>query len=305
MRWPCYDLGEIRRSGRFGHYEGHLVAIDTTSRATHVFNTLCSDKPELLTQSAGRSTYCDAVLHGVWPRGGAIVDQMQGSPTAGQVFIVTGNGPYNGSTNWGDSVLRLALTPSGLGLRDAYTPTNQATLTTYDQDLSSTSPILLPRQPGSHPWLALQGGKDNTLRLIDRANMSGKGGPGHLGGELLSIPFPQGGNVMLTTGIAWRDGSAGTWIYMANGSGLAALRLTVPNGAPKLQVAWKNGDPATSPLLAGGVLYDASYNGNVLAYNPLTGRLLWISSRSGSGGQIGDAHWQSPMVANGQVVVPD
>lgn len=289
--------------GDFGHYDGHLVAIDTTNRSMSVFNTLCSDKPELLVRTAGANNYCGDVQNGVWARGGAVVDQMRGSPTAGQVFIVTGNGPYNGSTDWGDSVLRLALTSSGLNLRDTYTPTNQADLNSNDQDLGSTTPILLPRQPGPHPWLALQGGKDSTLRLLDRANMSGKGGPGHTGGELLSIPFPQGGGVVLTSGIAWQDGSGATWIYIANNSGLAALRLTVQGGTPKLAPVWKNSDPATSPLLAGGVLYDA-YSGDVRAYDPRTGRLLWRSS-SVSGGQIGDVHWQSPMVGNGQVVMPD
>jgi outer membrane protein assembly factor BamB len=283
--------------GDFGHYDGHLVAIDTTSRATRVFNTLCSDKPALLVQNPGPSNYCGDIQNGVWARGGAVVDQMPGSPTAGQAFIVTGNGPYNGSTDWGDSVLRLALTTTGIALRDAYTPTNQADLNSSDEDLGSTAPIMLPRQPGAHPWLALQGGKDDTLRLFDRANMSGRGGPGHLGGELLSIPFPQGGGTMFTMGIAWQDGGA-TWIYLANGSGLVALHLSIQGGAPRLQQVWRSADPATSPLLAGGALYAAS-GGYLRAYDPRTGRLLWRSS------QIGEVHWESPMAANGQVIMPD
>lgn len=288
--------------GDFGHYEGHLVAIDTTTRSTHVFNTLCSDKTQLLVESPGPANYCGAVLNGVWARGGAVVDQMPGSPSAGQIFIVTGNGPYDGRTNWGDSVLRLSLTSSGLELRDAYTPTIQSDLASSDADLGSTTPILLPKMPGAHPWLALQGGKDNRLRLLDRTNLSGKGGPGHLGGELASIPMPQGG-AMLTAGLFWQDGST-TWIYVANTNGIAALQIVVRNGTPQLSKAWVSPAYSTSPVLAGGVLYSGGDSG-LHAFDPRTGRILWSSTGSSAGGNIGGVHWQSPLVANGEVVMPD
>src|SRR6185437_5873847 len=104
------------------------------------------------------------VQSGMWARSGTVVDLMHGSPTESSIFAVTGNGEYNYSTNWGDTVLRLNLGSGGFVLKDTYTPTDFAHLDSSDLDLGSTAPILLPRQSGTHPWLAVQGGKDGFLR---------------------------------------------------------------------------------------------------------------------------------------------
>ena len=40
------------------------------------------------------------------------------------MLIATGNAPYNGTTDFGDSLIELTL--PGLKLRQAYTPTDQA-----------------------------------------------------------------------------------------------------------------------------------------------------------------------------------
>lgn len=282
--------------GDFGHYQGHVAAIDTGSRAVRVFNTLCSDRPALLAESPGPANYCPDALSGVWARAGTVVDTMQGSPTAGQIFIATGNGVFDGRIRWGDSVLRLAADPGKLQLRDSYTPGVQNDLYQSDADLGSSTPILLPRQPGARPWLALQGGKDNRLRLLDRANLSGANATGHLGGELASIPMPLGGD-MLTTGITWQDSHGVTWIAVGDGQGLATLRLSTAAGRPQLRTAWSIGGTATSPLLANGVLFVSGDNA-VRAVDAATGRILWT-------GSIGGIHWQSPLVANGRVVVAD
>jgi hypothetical protein len=229
------------------------------------------------------------------------VDAAPSSPSRGNVFFVTGNGPYDGRTNWGDTVLRLSLGPSGFNLRDAFTPPNQEELNQSDADLGSTTPILLPQQPGAHPWLALQGGKDNTLRLFDRADMSGQHGPGHLGGALASTPMPQGGD-MFSTGISWQD-SAGTWIVVGDFQGIAALKLTIQGGVPHLTTAWLDRGPTSSPVLADGVLLAAG-DGVIRALDPHSGKLLW-SSAEGEGGTIGRVHWESPIVVNGRVFMPD
>ena len=279
------------------------MAVNTVSRSVSVFNTLCSAIPRLPPGAPGSANYCPSEQSGVWARDGAVVDMMPGSPTLGQIYIVTGNGPYDGRSNWGDSVLRLQITSSGLRLVDAYTPTSQADLNTQDADLGSTTPILLPRQSGPHPWLAVQGGKDDVLRLLDRANLSGRGGPGHLGGELLSIPMPQHGP-MRTAGLTWQDTPANTWVFLANENGLAAVRLTSSARGVTMRTAWMAHGGFTSPILAGGMLFAAG-NGNVEAFDPLKGSLLWSSGQPSAGGSIGGVHWQSPIVVNSMLFMPD
>jgi hypothetical protein len=128
--------------GDYGHYVGHLVAIDLATGQANVFNTLCSNLTTLLTDQAGASNYCPDRQSGVWGRGGAVVD-----PTNGHVYLATGNGPWNGTTDWGDSVLELDA--SGTALLDSYTPTNWQSLDNNDTDLGSIAPVLLPSQPTS------------------------------------------------------------------------------------------------------------------------------------------------------------
>ncbi|HXT35078.1 MAG TPA: PQQ-binding-like beta-propeller repeat protein [Chloroflexota bacterium] len=288
--------------GDAGNYDGHIVAINTRNRRMGVFNSLCATISRLIPEPEG-SPSCGHVQSGIWARAGTVVDTMSGSPTQGDIFTATGNGAYDGVNNWGDSVLRLTLAGTAMALKDAYTPNAFAMLDSQDLDLGSTTPILAPRQPGPHPWLAVQGGKDNYLRVLNRADLSGRGGLGHTSGELSALAIPQGGQ-MPTAGIAWADSSGKTWIFYTTDKGIGALRLTISNGRPTLQLAWVHYDTYSSPLLAGGVLY-AAESGALRAFNPVTGVQLWSSSLASAGGDIQGVHWESPTVVNGRVYMPD
>ena len=162
----------------------------------------------------------------------------------------TGNGAYDGSNqNWSESVI--ALHPDGTGGSgadagkplDSYTATNFQSLDNGDTDLGSTAPAILPVPANSTVQsLAVQGGKDAKLRLLNLANLSGQGGPGHLGGEIGAIiNVPQGG-VVLTQPAVWvnpADGS--TWIFVVNGNGASGLRLNFDvNGNPSLVPRLRN-----------------------------------------------------------------
>ncbi|MGH2409081.1 MAG: hypothetical protein ACRDGS_01815, partial [Chloroflexota bacterium] len=272
------------------------------NRKVGVFNTLCDTITRLIPEPGG-SPSCGHVQSGIWARAGTVVDTMTGSPTQGNIFITTGNGAYDGKYNWGDSVLRLSLSGTDLALQDAYTPNVFAMLDSQDLDLGSTTPILVPKQPGPHPWLAVQGGKDNYLRVLNRADLSGRTGQGHTGGELSALAIPQGGQ-MPTAGIAWTDSSGKTWIFYTTDKGVGALRLTIAGGRPTLRLAWVHYDTYSSPLLADGVLY-AAESGALRAFNPMTGVQLWSSNLASAGGNIQGVHWESPTVVNGRVYMPD
>ncbi|MGZ3640612.1 MAG: outer membrane protein assembly factor BamB family protein, partial [Ktedonobacterales bacterium] len=165
----------VTTSGYIGDappYQGHVVAVRLGDASTHVWNSLCSDLPRLLTASD-----CQAQQSGIWARGGAVID-----PVTGNIFVTTGNGPYDadrGGHNWGDSIVEL----SGDGSRvlDSYTPATYQRLNDADQDLGSVAPGPLQAGTGSKtPHLLVQGGKDGILRLLNRDNLSGAGGPGHI-----------------------------------------------------------------------------------------------------------------------------
>jgi outer membrane protein assembly factor BamB len=276
-------------------YQGHVVAMDAQSGATHVFNSLCANIPHVLVRGE-----CAASDAGIWARGGAVVD-----PTNGVVYAVTGNAPYDANTgghNYGDSVLALAGTD--LRLLDAYTPTSYHQLDVQDVDLGSTAPALLPEIAGSKtPYLLVQGGKDAILRLLNRRDLSGQGGPGHLGGELQTLPSPGCG--IFTQPAVWREGDGTIWVIVAGQCGLGAYQVaTDASGATRLRADWHRDTVGTSPVLAGGVLFLAT-SGQVLALDPHTGRQLWGSAQASAGGSIGGIHWESPIVTGGTLYVPD
>lgn len=287
--------------GDGGHYEGHLVSINTRTNSVHVFNSLCSNIPHLLGPTPGSVTYCPSIQSGLFGRGQGVLD-----PMTHDVYIVSGNGPWNGRTDWGDSILKL--NSDGNHLLDSYTPTDQAYLNSADLDLGSTGPALLPTvtQGGKAYHLLVQGGKGArcascgpvVLHLLNRDNLSGRGTLGQLGGDLQDIPSP-GGCEVLTAPAVWKAPGGSDWVFYSDACGTAGYRLMSPSrGHFALQQAWSNSSGGTTPVLSHGVLYAAA-SGQITAYRPADGRVLW----KGSG--IGGVHWQYPTVSGSYLFMAD
>jgi hypothetical protein len=283
--------------GDQGHYQGHLVTVDTKKGVSHVFNSLCSDKKRLLGPTPGQSNYCAAIQSGLFGRGQGVTDPR------GAVYVVSGNGPWNGRTTWGDTIMKL--NPSGTRLLDSYTPTDQSYLNGSDLDLGSTGPAILPpiRSGGKTYHLLVQGGKGPAregdsgaaLRLLNRDNLRGTGSPGHLGGDLAVASTP-GGDEVLTAPAVWSHAGY-PWVFYANGGGMAAYSVSRSGGAWHLRQMWSNGDGGTTPILHNGVLY-VLRDGRLTAYNPASGATLWS-------GAFGSVHWEYPLVTSGKLFVTD
>ncbi len=276
-------------------YQGHVVTIDLATGAAQVFNSLCSDQHRLL-----REGDCDNQQSGIWARGGAVID-----PVTGDIWAVTGNGTFDanqGGPNYGDSILRLS--PDGATLLDSFTPPNYHQLDVTDADLGSSAPALLPRiGQSATPLLLVQAGKDGQLRLINRQDMSGQGGPGHLGGELQTLDLGCG---LYTQPAVWTDAATGqVWVFVTSACGMRAYQVqTNASGVTRLAQAWATGDTLTSPIIAGGMLFAAG-SGALRAYDPTTGHALWSSDQASAGGSIGAIHWESPIVVDGAVYITD
>jgi hypothetical protein len=259
----------VATGGYFGDappYQGHVVAIDVKAgRIVHVWNSLCSNRTGLLVPKT-----CAASDSAIWARAGAVVE-----PGTHRILVATGNGPFDGHTNWGDSVLELE--PRAAGLRQSWTPRDQARLNATDADLGSTAPALLP------PHYAIQGGKDGVVRLLDVRHLGG------VGGELQSFAGAHGGYAFTAPAVG------GTYAFTAD-SGTVAYRLS--GTPPRLHVAWSNGTPGTSPVLAGGLLYVFDPQGGALnVYRPSSGRR--VASLPAAAG-----HWNSPIVYDGRIALP-
>ena len=144
-----------------GCHSGWLLAYGAQSLAqTGVFNA----SPNL----NGEGTYASA--GGVWMGGGGPAADANGN-----IYITTGNGPWDGMTAWGDSILKFpndgALgTPATLGASgvptDYFTPDDYRFMNCHDADLASGGLLLIP---GSTQ--ALAAGKTGKLYLVNTTNL--------------------------------------------------------------------------------------------------------------------------------------
>jgi outer membrane protein assembly factor BamB len=248
-------------------YQGHVVALNAQSgRIVHVWNSLCSNLHRLISPAS-----CPESDSAIWARAGIVVE-----PGTGNLLVATGNGRFDGRRYWGDSVLKLS--PSGSALLRSWTPSNYASLQSGDVDLGSTAPALLGH------GLAVQGGKDGKLRLLNLGRLGGR--LGAIGGELQTLSAPGGTDVFTAPAVS------GNRVFVATDGGLACYVLS----GGRLHVSWRRGAGGTSPVVAGGLLY--VYNGSLDVYAPSTGSLLASFS-------VGASHWNSPIVTDGRVAVPE
>ncbi len=260
-------------------YQGHVVAIDRASgKVRAIFNTLCANRREFMVPSS-----CSASDSAILSRGGPVVE-----PGGRRILIDTGNAPWNGVTNFGDSVLELTF--PGLGLRQSFTPTNQEYLNTSDTDLGSSAPALL-----GEDRVALAG-KDGVLRVLVLSRLDGHPPSSThttLGGEIQRLSVPGGGQ-LFTAPAVWRHGGQ-TTVFLADFEGTAAYALR----GGRLQPLWSNENPGTSPIVAGGLLYVYDPQaGGINVYDPGSARpLLKLPGTAG--------HWNSPIVVDGHVVEPE
>jgi outer membrane protein assembly factor BamB len=256
-------------------YQGHVVSIDAASgRIVHVWNSLCSDRHALIQPSS-----CPQSDSAIWARAGVVVESGSGN-----LLVATGNAKFDGQTYWGDSVLELS--PDGGKLLQNWTPTNHEMLNSADIDLGSTAPALLGN------GLAVQGGKEGKLVVLDLAKLNGKGGAGPVtGGEVQTLPTPGGGGLFSAPAV-WRHNGR-TWLFVSDFDATAAFTVS----GRKLAQAWRAPAPGTSPVVAGGLLYVYEPRGTLDVYAPTTGRRL--ASLDAAGG-----HWNSPIVTDGRIALP-
>ena len=254
-------------------YQGHVVILDARSgRLLHVWNSLCSNRSTLMDPPS-----CPQAQSAIWGRAGAVID-----PRDGHIFVATGNGFWNGMTDWGDALIEL--NSSATRILGNYTPMDTAELDQRDLDLGSSSPVLL----GGN--LLAQGGKDGEIRLLSRRAIAGNAP--HKGHELQIVSTP-GGTDLFSQPAVWQDGGA-TWMFVADNRGTAAWQLR--DG--RLRQIWRNDKGGTSPFVADGLLFAYAQQGGLNIYDASSGNLLTTLS-------CGRGHWNSPIVVDGRIILPE
>lgn len=138
-------------------HSGWLLAYSASTLAqVGVFNAS--------TKLNGEGNYAGA--GGIWMGGAGPVADSDGN-----VYVTTGNGPWDGRTAWGDSVLKFGSTPNSgadgtMQPIDYFTPHIYQFMDCDDADLASGGLLLIP---GSGALIA--GGKTGTMYVVDSTNL--------------------------------------------------------------------------------------------------------------------------------------
>ncbi len=119
-----------------------------------------------LAQEAVFNSSPNGQANGVWMSGGGLA-----ADTNGHIYFATGNGTWNGTTDYGDSIVKLGPPVNNtFPVLDYFTPYNQGTLENQDTDLASGGLVLLPALPSGQQFLAQQG-KQGTIYLLNTNNL--------------------------------------------------------------------------------------------------------------------------------------
>ena len=159
-------------------YHGFLLGYNTaTLKQVGVFNT-----------SPGGSEAS------IWQSG-----QAPAVDDRGNIFFITGNGSWNGTTQFSESFIKL---DPHMHREDWFTPTNHFQLDKDDNDLNSSGAVLIP---GTH--LVVGGGKEGVLYVVDTQHF------GHLGDEHAVQHFPATSSHLHSI-VYWQSARNGNPLYI-------------------------------------------------------------------------------------------
>ena len=127
-----------------------------------------------LQQTSIFNTSPDAIRSGVWQSGNGLAADVNG-----YIYASTGDGLFDvnsGGRDYGDTLLKL---DGDLNVVDYFTPKEAPCRYQYDFDVSSSGPVILPKQPGANPDEVVESGKGGNpcdggaapIYLLDRDNL--------------------------------------------------------------------------------------------------------------------------------------
>jgi hypothetical protein len=183
-----------------GSYHGWVMSYGAASLTQTGIFCVTPNSPD------STPTSHDGGKGGIWMWGRAPAIDANGN-----VYYMSGNGEYDGVTEFGDSVIGFS-SAGGLAYKDSFTPQNEEMLDKSDIDLGSSGPMIIP---GTN--LLVGAGKSSIMYVMDTTNptdfgLEGAAPPPPL--QDLSINDNIKGFIVKAGPVYWnRSGGVGPWIY--------------------------------------------------------------------------------------------
>jgi hypothetical protein len=205
----------------------------------------------------------DGIMDGVWMSGRApAVD------ASGNVYYMVGNGDWNGTRNFSESMLRFGSTAT-MPPPDWFTPDSWSSLDAGDTDYGSSGPILIPGTD-----LIAGAGKSSIFYVMHTGNL-GHEQTGN--GQIVQSLLNHGGEVKGGP-VYWnRSGGVGPWLYV-----------------------WSNGGDIAKAYHFNGTTFDTGVvsQGTIASPNGASGGVLTLSANGSTAGS--GIIWSSmPLSADG------
>jgi hypothetical protein len=256
--------------------------------------------PSTLAQTAAFNDDPSAGYGGIWMAGGA-----PAADSSGNLYVITGNGNFDGSTQFGDSFLKLSA--GTMSVLSYFAPSNQASLSSGDLDVGSGgTAVLVDATSGPNPHLLIGGGKVGQLFVLNRDNLGGN--TSNDSGVVQSFTLSNG---IFATPAFWQNTM---YIGLVNDHVKAySFNATSRNftTSPASQSPGSFGFPGSTPSVSAlgttnGIVWAIEYASPAVlhAYDATNlGTELWNSSTKSADQAGAGIKFSVPTVANGKVYV--
>lgn len=239
-------------------------------------------------------------LGGIWMGGAGLA-----ADASGNIFHTSGNGDWNGTSQFGQSAVKMGAT---LDVLDYFTPIAHATETQGDKDLGSGGIVLLPPMNGPHPNEAINCSKLNVIYVIDRDNM------GQIGTTTDNVVQQVTGQLGATSGTQYTDrcfSNPAYWnnnlYFIGNNDGVKQFTIDPSTGLMSTTPVYKDtfaylfpgGQPVVSANgNSNGIVWGLDWKtGTLHAYDATNvSKVLYVSPQLGTG-----IKFTVPTVVNGHV----
>ena len=275
--------------------------------------------------STWSSTNSSGGQAGIWQAGQGVT-----SDGSNNLYLMTGNGTWDGNGNYGESFVKLS---AALAVQDYFTPNNYGSLNGTDADLGAAGCLGIPGTT-----MVFGGGKQGMVYLLNTANMGHENATDQVVQEFQSTFPTSGASGHIHGGPVYFNSANGQFVYLwGENDFLRAYKFT--NGASSATGSFNTTATATSTMRApvsntgmpGGFLSisaNGTANGIVWALTPYNGDAnqnvvqgilhafdaqtfnganfneLWNSKQNVARDDFGNfAKFTYPTIANGKVYV--